>query len=138
MNTTNSQFCKTSRTRERGGRATVVSNLLAPEPFRANDTGDTVDFSAALRAMQSGNRLARSGWAPHEFVVWQKGYPEGIGLNKNTAEATGLPLGTVCVFDPYLMKQVAERRFAPWTPGTTDVTATDWFVQEDGDGDSNR
>lgn len=92
-----------------------------------------MDFSAALTAMRAGHRLSRTAWADHEFVVWQKGYPDGIGLNKNTADATGLPEGTVCRFDPYLMMQVQPLRFAPWTPGTTDVTATDWLVFEKDD-----
>lgn len=90
-----------------------------------------MDFSAALRSMRAGQRLSRAAWADHRFVVWQKGYPDGIGINSNTAEATGLPVGTVCSFDPYLMIQVQPRRFAPWTPGTTDATAADWFVCED-------
>ncbi len=98
-----------------------------------------MDFSAALSAMRVGQRLSRDTWPDHMFVVWQKGYPEGIGLNKNTAEATGLPEGTVCRFDPYLMIQVEPLRFAPWTPGTTDATATDWVVcEEDDAGEGDR
>ena len=35
--------------------------------------------------------MARKGWKNVAFVVLQRGYPDGIPINKNTAEALGKP-----------------------------------------------
>lgn len=85
-----------------------------------------MDFSQALIQLRLGCKVARAGWYPTEFVVYQKGYPQGIGINANTAEATGIPEGTVCVFQPYLMKRSADGSFSPWTPNTMELLALDW------------
>jgi hypothetical protein len=86
-----------------------------------------MDFSDALRALKSGDRVTRSGWNGRDmFVVHQRGYPEGIPINANTAEATGIPQGTVCVFRPYLMMRTADGSFVPWLISQTDALADDW------------
>jgi hypothetical protein len=86
-----------------------------------------VDFSLALTALKTGARIARTGWnAAEQFVVLQAGYPDGIGINANTARATGIPEGTVCAFRPYLMLRAADGSFVPWAPTVSDVLAEDW------------
>ena len=60
------------------------------------------------------------------YIVLQPGYPDGIGINANTAEATGIPQGTVCVFRPYLMMFTADGEFVPWVASQTDLLASDW------------
>lgn len=88
-----------------------------------------MDFGAALAALRAGDRIARDGWnAAGQFVVLQKGYPDGIHINANTAEATGIPEGTVCRFRPYLMLHAADGSFVPWAPTVSDVLADDWAV----------
>lgn len=62
------------------------------------------------------------------FVVLQKGYPDGIPINRNTAEATGIAEGTVCRFLPYLMMKTADGAFVPWLASQTDILACDWQV----------
>mgnify|MGYP001624944699 CR=1 FL=1 len=38
-----------------------------------------MDFSAALVFLKTGNKLTRTGWnGKNQFVVMQKGYPDGI------------------------------------------------------------
>ena len=87
------------------------------------------DFSDALNDLKAGARIAREGWnAGGQFVVLQKGYPDGIAINANTAEATGIPQGTVRVFRPYLMLHTADGSFVPWAPTVSDVLADDWTV----------
>lgn len=50
-----------------------------------------MDFSLALVALKNGARMARAGWNGADmFVVLQAGYPDGIAINANTAEATGI------------------------------------------------
>jgi Protein of unknown function (DUF2829) len=86
-----------------------------------------MDFSEALTALKQRRRLTRTGWnGKGMFVVWQAGYPEGIGINRNTAEATGIPEGTVCNFRPYLMMRTVDGEFVPWVASQTDLLAEDW------------
>ncbi|MFD8279712.1 DUF2829 domain-containing protein [Streptomyces samsunensis] len=88
-----------------------------------------MDFSEALRRLKSGARVTRTGWNGRGmFVVYQKGYPEGIAINANTAEATGIPQGTVCRFRPYLMMKTVDDEFVPWVISQTDALAEDWEI----------
>lgn len=88
-----------------------------------------VDFSAALKLLKQGMKVARMGWNGKDmFVVMQKGYPQGIPINKNTAEATGIPEGTVCKFLPYLMMKTVHDEFVPWLASQTDILAEDWYI----------
>lgn len=86
-----------------------------------------MDFSEALRLIKQGGMLARNGWnASDQFVVLQEGYPDGVPINENTANATGLPLGTTICFRPYLLLRTADGSFVPWAPTVSDVLAEDW------------
>ena len=88
-----------------------------------------LDFSEALLLLKQGHRLARVGWNGRGmFVAYQKGYPDGIPINKNTAEATGYLEGTVCRFLPYLILKTADGAFVPWLASQTDILAEDWYV----------
>ena len=88
-----------------------------------------MDFSDALVACKQGSRITRSGWnGAGQFVVYQRGYPDGIAINANTAEATGIPQGTVCQFAPYLMIRNAQGVFVPWLASQGDLLASDWEV----------
>lgn len=90
-----------------------------------------MDFSAALREVRAGHKIARSGWnGKGMYLVYQKAYPDGIPINKNTAEATGIPEGTVCRFLPYIMMKTADDAFVPWLASQTDILAHDWSVIE--------
>jgi len=85
------------------------------------------DFSEALRLLKSGKRVARAGWNGRGmWVCLQKAYPDGIPINSNTAEATGLPLGSSQRFLPYLMMRTADGAFVPWLISQTDALSDDW------------
>lgn len=91
------------------------------------------DFGWALAALRQGLKVARRGWnGIGMWVVLQKGYPAGIPMNKNTAEATGIPEGTNCVFRPYLMMKAADGSFVPWLASQSDMLAEDWGIVEEG------
>ena len=85
-------------------------------------------FGDALEAaIRDGSKISRTGWnGDGMYVVYQKGYPDGIAINENTANATGIPEGTVCRFRPYLMMYTAQEDFVPWTASQTDLLADDW------------
>lgn len=89
------------------------------------------DFSKALVDCRLGRKISRDGWnASGQYVVFQRGYPKGIAINANTADATGIPEGTVCIFRPYLMLCAADGSFVPWQPTVSDVLAMDWVTVE--------
>lgn len=86
-----------------------------------------MDFGTALAFVKEGDRITREGWnGKGMYVVFQKGYPDGIAINKNTADATGVAEGTVCIFRPYLMMRTADGSFVPWVASQTDLLAEDW------------
>ena len=90
---------------------------------------DMVVFSDALEAVKAGYKIAREGWnGKGMYVVYQKGYPGGIQVNKNTQEALGVPEGTVCKFLPYLMMKTVQGDFVPWLASQTDILAEDWTI----------
>lgn len=90
-----------------------------------------MEFSSALANLKDGSRITRRRWnGPNQYVTLQKGYPEGIPVNANTAEATGLPEGTIAIFRPYMMLCTVEGSFVPWAPSGSDVLATDWEIYE--------
>lgn len=88
-----------------------------------------VNFGIALASVKAGAKISRAGWnGKGMFLVFQKAYPDGIPINKNTAEATGIPEGTVCRFLPYLMMRTADGSFVPWLASQTAILAEDWEV----------
>lgn len=88
-----------------------------------------MDIGQAIAKVKGGSRVSREGWnGKGMYIVYQKGYPDGIPINQNTAEATGLPHGTVCKFLPYVMMYTASGEFVPWLCSQTDLLANDWGV----------
>lgn len=87
----------------------------------------TQQFAVALEWLRVGAKVAREGWNGKDmWIVLQKGYPDGVAINKNTAEATGIPEGTTIKFLPYLMMKTADGCFVPWVASQTDILAHDW------------
>jgi hypothetical protein len=93
--------------------------------------GEKYDIGWAVQSMRAGCKVQRQGWnGKGLYVVFQKAYPEGIPINKNTAEATHQPEGTVCKFLPYVMMCTADGTFVPWLCSQTDLLAVDWQVAQ--------
>jgi hypothetical protein len=90
-----------------------------------------MSFGQALEALRTGKHVARAGWnGKGMWLTQQKGYPSGIPINHNTAEATGVPEGTVMKFAPYLMMKSVSGEFFPWNPNQLDLLADDWLQVE--------
>jgi hypothetical protein len=90
-----------------------------------------MDFQWALTVLKAGGKVQRKGWnGKNMFVVLQKGYPDGIPINKNTAEVIGELEGTVHKFLPYLMFKTAQGDFVPWLISQTDALADDWQIYD--------
>jgi hypothetical protein len=92
-------------------------------------TGIT-DFGWALQALKAGMKVYRLAWnAPGQYVVLQRGRPEGAPVDEETSSTTGLPLGTIVVFRAFFMIHLADNTFASWVPSVTDCLADDWMVK---------
>ena len=90
-------------------------------------------FGEALQLLEDGCKVSRSGWnGKGMYITLQKGYPDGIPVNRNTAMATGLPEGTECKFLPYIMMKTADEGnvFVPWLASQTDILSLDWDMVE--------
>ncbi|MDR3561249.1 MAG: DUF2829 domain-containing protein [Negativicutes bacterium] len=92
---------------------------------------EAMTFGLAVEAMRKGLKVSRAGWnGKGMWAVLQKGYPDGIHINKNTAEATGMPEGTLMKFRAYFMLFTAQGDFAHWVPSGSDILAEDWEIVE--------
>jgi hypothetical protein len=98
---------------------------------------DDHGFEWALIQLRNGHKVQRSNWNGKDmYIALQKAYPDGIPINSNTAEATGIPQGTVCRFLPYIMMKTADFAerygsnkvvsFVPWLASQTDILSLDW------------
>lgn len=91
-----------------------------------------MNFGKALDAVKAGMKIQRKGWNGRGmFVVYQKGYPDGIPCNKQTAEAWGLKEGDLFVCNPYLQVKQSDGSHSMWVPSIGDVLAEDWRVVND-------
>lgn len=90
-----------------------------------------MDFGDAFRMIKQGHRLRNAHWDEAMYVVQQKGYPDGIPINKNTADATGIPEGTVIRFRPYLMLSTVDGAFVPYVVTQSDLFSEVWEIYQD-------
>ena len=88
-------------------------------------------FGLAVEALKKGHKLARKGWnGKGMFVVYQKGYPQGIPSNKQTADAWGMNEGDLFICQPYLQIKNVDGSHSMWVPSINDVLAEDWEIVE--------
>lgn len=107
---------------------TEEANATARDHF---DTEFTHDFSWALRQMKHGKKIHRSGWnGKGMFAVLQKGYPQGIPCNKQTAEAWGLNEGDLFRCEPYMQLKMVNGSHSMWVPSVNDCLSNDWAIVE--------
>ena len=102
-----------------------------PDIFEATYTivSDYFNFGWAIEAAKSGAKISRQGWnGKGMFVVYQKGYPQGIASNKQTAQAWGMKEGDLFRCEPYLQIQMVNGSHSMWVPSVNDVLAEDWTI----------
>lgn len=86
-------------------------------------------FGVAIECLKQGLRVSRKGWnGKGLYVVYQKGYPDGIPCNKQTAEAWGIKEGSLFRCDPYLQINTVDGSHAMWSPSIRDCLAEDWYI----------
>lgn len=92
---------------------------------------DCMNFGLAIEAAKKGAKITRRGWnGKGMWVVYRTGYPEGIPCNKNTAEAVGIPEGTLFRVRPYLQMKCVDGSFQMWLASQSDILADDWEIVE--------
>jgi hypothetical protein len=100
-----------------------------PQFDEAYKKTDGLTFCLAVEALKKGLKAARKGWnGKGMFVVYQKGYPQGIPCNKQTAEAWGLNEGDLFKCEPYLQIKMVNGSHSMWVPSINDVLAEDWII----------
>lgn len=92
---------------------------------------DGMNFGLAIEAAKMGKRIARRGWnGKNMSVAYQKGYPDGIPCNENTARAWGMEVGELFKCRPYLQLRCADGSFQMWVASQSDILADDWYIVE--------
>lgn len=91
------------------------------------DANQTMNFAEALEKLLDGKRVSRTSFSNIHFITKQKGYEDGIPINRNTSEATGLTEGTIIRVAPYLCAMLPNKTIVPWQPTQEDIFANDWY-----------
>lgn len=92
---------------------------------------DGMNFGLAIEAAKMGKRIARLGWnGKNMSVAYQKGYPDGIPCNENTARAWGMEVGELFKVRPYLQMKCVDGSFQMWLASQSDILADDWYIVE--------
>ncbi len=92
---------------------------------------DCMNFGLAIEAAKKGAKITRRGWnGKGMWVVYRTGYPEGIPCNKNTADAVGIPEGSLFKVQPYLQMKCVDGSFQMWLASQSDILADDWEIVE--------
>lgn len=92
---------------------------------------DGMTFGLAVEVAKLGMKISRTGWnGKGMFVVYQKGYPEGIDCNKQTAAAWGMSEGDLFRCEPYLQIKMVNGSHAMWVPSINDVLSEDWLIYQ--------
>jgi len=88
-------------------------------------------FGQAIEAAKVGHRITRKGWnGKGMFVVYQKGYPQGIPCNAQTAKAYGYKEGDLFKCRPYLQMRCADGSHQMWLASQSDILEEDWGIVE--------
>lgn len=92
-------------------------------------TAGGMRFGEAIEMAKRGHRITRKGWnGKGMFVVYQKGYPDGIPCNKQTAIAFGYKEGDLFKCRPYLQMRCADGTHQMWLASQSDILEEDWII----------
>ncbi|MFJ2774631.1 MW1434 family type I TA system toxin [Streptomyces sp. NPDC087300] len=86
-----------------------------------------MNFGQALDFLRTGHRMARRAWPEGTWLVLRTGYPDGIAVNANSAEAFGVPEGTTARFAPYFQLCDTYGTLHAWARSDEDLLDADWY-----------
>ncbi|GED14857.1 hypothetical protein AMI01nite_28480 [Aneurinibacillus migulanus] len=109
----------------------TMENLNGVTVEQMIETKAQFGIGLAVDLMKEGYKVTRAGWnGKGMFAAYQKGYPDGIPCNAQTAKTWGMNEGDLFKCRPYLQLRCADGTHAMWTPSTSDVLAEDWMIVE--------
>lgn len=88
-----------------------------------------MNFAEILAYMKQGGKVKRPHWGG--YWEMQKGYPDGIPCNKQTADAWGMEEGELFKCEPYMQINTVRGSHSMWVPSITDLFAADWVVKKE-------
>lgn len=88
---------------------------------------NTFSFESVLSYLKEGYTAIRRTWPKGKLLVMQKGYPEGIPCNEQTAKTWGLNEGDLFKCAPYLQINEGDMHYM-YAPSIEDLFAEDWFI----------
>lgn len=77
-----------------------------------------MDFGETLKALKSGEKVAREGWNG-----------KGMWLVLITEWATAVDGVPLLPLSPFIGMKTADDKLVPWLASQTDVLADDWYVE---------
>lgn len=87
---------------------------------------ELMDFSAALREVLAGNKVAREGWNGKGMFIF---YVPGSTFQVNRPPLLGIyPEGTTINYHAHVDMKTATGEIVPWLCNQTDMLAEDWAV----------
>lgn len=92
--------------------------------------GTKYNYGQALGFMREGYRVARESWPEICCCVFQKGYPDGIPCNEQTATTWNIPVGSMFVCNPYLQKRLENGTYSMWQPTIEELLSDDWVIRD--------
>lgn len=86
-------------------------------------------FGQALVALKAGHHVARRGWnGKNMAVAYQKGYPDGVPCNRQTADVWHMKEGESFKVRPYLQMRCADGTYQMWLASQSDILTDDWEI----------
>lgn len=87
---------------------------------------ETCDFGWALRQLNNGEKVARSGWNGKGMFIF---LVPGSTFQVNRPPLLGIyPDGTTINYCPHIDMRTADGKIVPWLASQTDVLAEDWTI----------
>jgi len=112
-----------------GGYESWSPKAVFEEAYR---DANGLSFGIALELLKKGCKVSREGWNGKGLVVvYQRGYPEGIPCNRQTARTWSMKEGELFRCEPYLQIRTATGSHAMWVPSIGDCLAEDWFLVDE-------
>ena len=119
-----------------GVESTVEFNIIKEKENKTMNMKSTMEiltnqltFEAMLPFLKQGFPVARTGWnGKGMYVLFQKGYPEGVPCNKQTAEVQSISEGDIIKINPYFQIKCVNGTYSMWVPSINDILAEDWQV----------
>jgi len=95
---------------------------------KAYEPVDAMSFSAAIKALKDGHKIARAGWNGKDMFLY---LVPGSTFQVNRAPLLGIyPEGTEINYHAHIDMKTAQGYCVPWLASQADMLSDDWFIVE--------